>query len=187
MRRDEIAVSGERAVAFPSDLDWMAAVWRNGQLKRLAFGYHSAHQALDSVDADPASQTPTTSAMDDVIARLQRFAGGEPVDFLDVPLDLGDRTPFQRAVLKRCRQIPFGHVMTYGQLAARAGYPRSARAVGNVMSTNRIPLIIPCHRVVGAAGALGGFSAPDGVDMKRRLLQMEGAPRARQRRPGLPV
>jgi len=66
-------------------------------------------------------------------------------------------------------------VLTYGQLATRAGSPRSARAVGNVMASNRVPLIIPCHRVVAAGGALGGFSAPHGTRLKRRLLKLEGA------------
>ncbi len=86
-----------------------------------------------------------------------------------------DRTAFQRAVIDHCRRIPRGEVLTYGQLAERAGYPRSARAVGNVMATNRVPLIVPCHRVVGAGGNLGGFSAPQGLQMKRRLLRLEGS------------
>ena len=78
-------------------------------------------------------------------------------------------------MIHQCRLIPYGQVLTYGELAERAGSPRAARAVGNVMRTNRFPLIVPCHRVVGAAGALGGYSAPTGLKMKRRLLRLEAA------------
>ena len=67
----------------------------------------------------------------------------------------------------------------YGQLASRAGSPNAARAVGNCMANNRIPLLIPCHRVVGANGELGGFSAAGGTDLKRRLLNREAAASAR--------
>jgi len=64
---------------------------------------------------------------------------------------------------------------TYGELADLAGYPGAARAVGSVMSSNRYPIIIPCHRVVGSAGSLGGFSAPQGISLKERMLTLEGA------------
>jgi methylated-DNA-[protein]-cysteine S-methyltransferase len=65
-------------------------------------------------------------------------------------------------------------VSTYGDLAAAIGSPGAARAVGSVMARNCFPLIVPCHRVLGAGGSLGGYSAPDGLRMKRRLLAMEG-------------
>jgi methylated-DNA-[protein]-cysteine S-methyltransferase len=69
-----------------------------------------------------------------------------------------------------------GRVRTYGELAAAAGSAGAARAVGSVMAKNRHPIIVPCHRVVGSAGSLGGFSARDGINMKRRMLELEGAP-----------
>jgi methylated-DNA-[protein]-cysteine S-methyltransferase len=95
--------------------------------------------------------------------------------FLDVRLDLADYSPFQSAVVQHCRRIPIGQTITYGELARRAGSPGAARAVGQVMACNRFPLIVPCHRVVGANGSLGGFSARNGLNMKRRLLRIEGA------------
>ncbi len=105
--------------------------------------------------------------------RLQGYAAGrrEPLD--EIPLDLSRCTPFQRRVLQACREIPYGQVRTYAELAVAAGSPRAARAVGNVMARNRLPLLIPCHRVVASQGGLGGFSARSGLSMKRRLLQME--------------
>ncbi len=109
----------------------------------------------------------------DLVRRLKLFAVGQPQDFRDICIDLSDQTPFQRAILTRCREIPHGSTMTYGQLAAAAGYPRSARAVGNVMASNRTPMVIPCHRVLAAGQRVGGFSAPGGIAMKRKMLQLE--------------
>ena len=110
-----------------------------------------------------------------VVRILQAFADGKSDDFLDVELDLDHLTTFARRVIGQCRKIKFGSVLTYGQLASKAKSPNAARAVGSVMRKNRFPLIVPCHRVVGAGISLGGYSAPDGLDMKRRLLAMEGS------------
>jgi len=108
-----------------------------------------------------------------LLQRLVRYAAGQPDDLLNVPLLLADRTPFQCRVLAACRAIPRGETRTYGEVAAVAGSPRAARAVGRVMATNRVPLVVPCHRVVAAGGGMGGFSAPQGVTMKGRLLTLE--------------
>jgi methylated-DNA-[protein]-cysteine S-methyltransferase len=91
----------------------------------------------------------------------------------DVDIDLDNHTAFQRRVLEACRRIPPGAVVTYGQLAAQAGRPRAARAVGRTMAVNPVPLVIPCHRVVAADGSLCGFSATGGLGAKRRLLDHE--------------
>jgi methylated-DNA-[protein]-cysteine S-methyltransferase len=90
-----------------------------------------------------------------------------------VPIDLSAvRGPFQKKVLQRLRGLPFGHVLTYGQLAARCGSPRAARAVGTAMATNPLAVVIPCHRVVAASDGLGGYSA--GLSKKKKLLAHEG-------------
>lgn len=89
------------------------------------------------------------------------------------PLDLTHvRTPFQKKVLIACSKIPFGSTMSYGELAARAGSPRAARAVGNTMAANPMPIVIPCHRVLASQGALGGYSI--GLSYKKKLLSHEG-------------
>jgi methylated-DNA-[protein]-cysteine S-methyltransferase len=110
-----------------------------------------------------------------LLKRLAAAATGANDDFRDVELDLSHLRPFARRVVQRCRTIPPGKTMTYGQLAAACGSPRAARAVGSVMRTNRYPLVVPCHRVVGSGGSLGGFSAPNGIATKRQLLAAEGA------------
>ncbi len=92
----------------------------------------------------------------------------------DVPLDLRGQTPFRTRVLHACAKIPFGKVLTYGALAAKAGNPNASRAAGGAMANNPIALIIPCHRVVGSDKGLHGFSSPGGLKTKAILLCHEG-------------
>ena len=87
-------------------------------------------------------------------------------------LDLSSGTPFQISVWNELLKIPYGNVNTYGEIADRVGTPNAARAVGNAVGANPIPIIVPCHRVVGVNG-LGGYSA--GIEIKEKLLQIEGA------------
>ena len=105
--------------------------------------------------------------------RLARFFAGERDEFLDVEIDLDEATPFQRAVAEALRRVPYGEVVTYGELAALAGYPGAARAVGSFCAHNRFAIVVPCHRVV-AAGGIGPYGSL-GTDYKRRLLALEGA------------
>lgn len=88
-----------------------------------------------------------------------------------VPVDLDGMSPFQRRTLRETRQVPFGETVAYGELASRVGRPRAARAVGQAMARNPVPLLVPCHRVVASSGGLGGFGG--GLDLKRRLLALE--------------
>jgi len=89
------------------------------------------------------------------------------------PLDLGHQTDFSRQVLEVTRAIPLGETRTYGDIAIQIGHPRAARAVGTALSKNPVPLLIPCHRVIGAHERLGHYS-DGGAPMKRRLLAHEG-------------
>ena len=110
-----------------------------------------------------------------LIGRIRAYASGTVDDFRDVQVDPGPQTEFQSRVVQACRNIPYGATVTYGELAFQAGSPNAARAVGNCMANNRTALLIPCHRVVGANGQLGGFSAAGGTDLKQRLLDIEAA------------
>lgn len=101
--------------------------------------------------------------------QISAYLGGTLQEFA-VPVVL-DGTPFQRSVWAAMRQIPYGTAVTYGELAARLGKPRAARAVGAACAANPLPLLVPCHRVVGEHGDLRGFSA--GLEIKRTLLALE--------------
>lgn len=103
--------------------------------------------------------------------RIAAHFSGEQDSFEDVQLDLDGYTDFQRAVVETLRSVPWGEVVTYGELAALAGYPNAQRAAGSVCAHNRFPLIVPCHRVVAADG-IGRYGA-SGVEYKRRLLELE--------------
>ncbi len=99
------------------------------------------------------------------------FSGGKSAFHIQLSLD--GLTEFQQATIEACRRIPYGKTITYGELACRAGFPGSARAVGTVMSRNRFPLVVPCHRVV-STGGLGGFSSFGGLSQKKAMLELEG-------------
>jgi methylated-DNA-[protein]-cysteine S-methyltransferase len=91
----------------------------------------------------------------------------------DLPLDVTFVAEFNRRVLRELARVPYGEVVTYGELAARAARPKAARAVGMVMNRNPLPIVLPCHRVVGSNGKLTGYAG--GLDRKETLLRLEGA------------
>jgi methylated-DNA-[protein]-cysteine S-methyltransferase len=103
---------------------------------------------------------------------LDEYFAGRRRDF-DLSLDLRALPPFTLQVLQELARVPYGETTTYGELAARVGHPRAARAVGTVMNRNRIPIVLPCHRVVGSSGDLTGYAG--GLDRKVTLLELEGA------------
>lgn len=107
-------------------------------------------------------------------------AHGELVEYLlsarekfETPLDLSCGTEFQRAVWRRLQRVPFGRTVSYSELADAAGKPGAARAVGNAVGANPLPIFVPCHRVLAAGGKLGGFSG--GLWRKKQLLAIESS------------
>jgi methylated-DNA-[protein]-cysteine S-methyltransferase len=111
-------------------------------------------------------------SIDPARRELDEYFEGERHAF-DVSLDLRGLPRFTLSVLKELARVPYGQTTTYGALAAKVGHPRAARAVGTVMNRNRIPIVLPCHRVVGSSGNLTGYAG--GLDVKRALLALEGA------------
>ncbi len=110
--------------------------------------------------------------LDEVRRELDEYFEGARTAF-DLPLDLRV-APFNEQVLHELARVPYGETTTYGALAAQVGKPRAARAIGTVMNRNPLPIVLPCHRVVGANGALTGYAG--GLDRKRALLALEGMP-----------
>ena len=111
-------------------------------------------------------------SVDGARRELDQYFAGRRRTF-DLALDLRALPPFTLSVLDQLARVPYGETTTYGALARRVGHPRAARAVGTVMNRNRIPIVLPCHRVVGATGSLTGYAG--GLDVKEKLLELEGA------------
>ena len=106
--------------------------------------------------------------------KILAYFDGENINFgADIPVTLNGFRGFSRRVLTVCRDIKFGQKTTYAGLAKKAGGPNAGRAVGNALARNPLPLIIPCHRIIRSDGNLGGFSAPGGINLKKRLLMHE--------------
>ena len=131
-----------------------------------------------SVDPPPSKATLSTQAIrrrydfvPTVIARLRAFFAGERVEFSDLELDLEEHSEFHLSCVNVLRRLPRGEVVTYGELAALAGRPGAARAAGTFCARNRLSILVPCHRVVGAGG-IGSYGSL-GVGYKRRLLELE--------------
>jgi methylated-DNA-[protein]-cysteine S-methyltransferase len=164
-----------RYVVFPSELGWIGLSGSGEGLRRLTFGNDTAAAARRAL------QLPARGAVRDevwngeLVERLQAYARGAREDFRDVLVDAAGCSDFQRRVIDLCRRIPPGATVSYGRLAELAGRSGAARAVGNVMRTNRTPLVVPCHRVVAGSGKLHGYSAAAGTATKRKLLEMEVA------------
>jgi methylated-DNA-[protein]-cysteine S-methyltransferase len=119
----------------------------------------------------PRARAEAPSGEHALAERLRSYFAGGDDDFADVELDADGWTPFQQDVVAALRRVPRGEVVTYGELAALAGRPRAQRAAGNICAHNRFPIVVPCHRVVGANG-LGSYGSL-GLDYKRRLLALE--------------
>jgi len=139
----------------------------------LPFGCDSAEAALHGVmegypDSLRGGEVPSLAA-----AELEGYFCGRVRGF-SVPLDLRHLTPFQRRVCLQVNYIGYGMVSSYGEVARRVGSPGAARGVGGVMAANRLPILIPCHRVVSSCGEMVGYSGSGGIASKRVLLQLEG-------------
>ncbi|QDU52766.1 methylated-DNA--[protein]-cysteine S-methyltransferase [Gimesia panareensis] len=165
---------------FTTEVGWCGLLGRDHTVSRLCLGHHSrrdAHEALQRFSADEAHTVTDEIEEADwypaLRERLQDYFQGARVDFEDIALELPPMTAFQSRVIRALQKVGYGEQITYGELARKAGAPRAARAVGTVMSGNRIPVLIPCHRVVASGGKLGGFSAPQGTSLKAHLLQLE--------------
>jgi methylated-DNA-[protein]-cysteine S-methyltransferase len=119
-----------------------------------------------------AGSTPDEQREHPLAERIRAYFRGEKTAFDDVEIDAEWATPFQAAIADALRSIPWGEVVTYGELSAMAGRPRAPRAAGTFCAENNFPLVVPCHRVVSSSG-LGGYGSL-GSDYKRRLLALEG-------------
>jgi methylated-DNA-[protein]-cysteine S-methyltransferase len=148
----------------------MSAVVSRIGLVRLVYG------RLDLLKDEYGARLQPTNApvhLDRFMEELRSYLAGSLRDF-QTPVDWAGMTQFNRAALEACAGIPYGQVRTYGQLAASLGRPAAARAVGSAMAHNPMPIILPCHRVIGSDGSLRGYGGSSGLETKAWLLKLEG-------------
>lgn len=155
-------------VVFPTALGWVGLLASSGGLRRLVLPQQDQEEVMRELGQ--LSEAPhNPSAFGDLPQRITRYLSGERVKFADA-VDMDGTSPFQHRVLDVLLQIPYGETRSYGWVARAVGVPQGPRAVGQAVARNPVPLIIPCHRVVGSNG-LGGFGG--GLDLKRLLLRLE--------------
>ena len=161
--------------AFLTSFGWMAIAGSDSGISAVALPRREMVAALESLGA---KARPLASDLREVAAsrfgtlpdRIHRYLAGEMVDFPDL-IDRRAWTPFRSRVWDATRCIPYGQTRSYGWVAAAAGQPRGCRAAGQALHHNPVPILIPCHRVIGANGSLVGFGA--GLELKKQLLAME--------------
>jgi methylated-DNA-[protein]-cysteine S-methyltransferase len=150
----------------------LVAATRRG-LVRLAFPEEEVDSVLDRLSRRISPRIIETPApLDPVRRELEEYFTGDRRGF-ELPLDWTLVGDFGRRVLRATSEIPYGGVLSYGEVAAEAGSPRGSRAAGNALGSNPIPIVVPCHRVLRTGGALGGYGG--GIERKRWLLELEGA------------
>jgi methylated-DNA-[protein]-cysteine S-methyltransferase len=172
------------AAAASGELDVAYDVLDDTPVGRLLVGVSERGLCRVQFDADPEQELErlarvfgprvlrTTQPIERARRELAEYFAGRRRDF-DLELDLRGTPEFHRRVLAQLRGVGYGETTTYGALAARVGSPRAARAVGTVMNRNPLPIVLPCHRVVGASGSLVGYGG--GLERKEWLLRLEGA------------
>jgi len=141
-------------------------------LCRISFDPQPEREAEWLAEAFGVKVLRAAKPVDDARRQLEEYFEGERTRF-ELPVDLRQSAPFSREILKRLARVPHGETTTYGALARAVGRPQAARAVGTVMNRNPIPIVLPCHRVVGANGSLTGYAG--GLERKELLLKLEGA------------
>jgi methylated-DNA-[protein]-cysteine S-methyltransferase len=107
-------------------------------------------------------------------SQLREYLNGKRTSF-DIDIDLSALTEFHQQVLMAAWEIPHGRIVTYGEIARRIGKPKAARAVGQALGRNPVPIVIPCHRVISSDGSLGGYSGGGGLETKTKLLELENS------------
>jgi len=158
-------------ILFDTLLGVMGIISSPFGIKRVILPQKSKKEVLHQVkDHYNLVKESDSSALSDLSLRLGLYFAGEVVNFPD-KLDLRGKTSFQQRVWKQTQTIPYGKTNSYAQIANQMGYCQAARAVGQALNKNPLPIIIPCHRVIRSDGGLGGFST--GLDMKKCLLRLE--------------
>ena len=161
---------------FETESGWVGIVASERGVRRATLPQPSPEMCVTELSADLEGAEPSPERLATLHAMMQHYFVGERVDFDGVALDVDDAGPFLKAAWNATRSIPWGETRSYQWVAAQAGRPRAPRAAGQAMARNRVPIIVPCHRVIASDGTLGGYGrGTTGLPLKRLLLAMEGA------------
>jgi methylated-DNA-[protein]-cysteine S-methyltransferase len=150
---------------------WSGVLATDSGLVAITLPQKTEAQARRALGEKPSGAAPTQERFRDLAHSLETYFNGTRTDFTDA-LDLSGASPFERRVWETARLIPYGETRSYGWLASKLGQPGAARAVGQALGRNPLPIIVPCHRVVAGDGGLGGYSG--GIEVKKWLLKLEG-------------
>jgi methylated-DNA-[protein]-cysteine S-methyltransferase len=158
---------------FKTPIGWCGVIKNQKGLKRIFIGYIKQHQLIKHIKEEFYNTITKVPPAGELIDNISLFCSGEKISFSRCNIDWSSLTPFQYKVLKGTMKIPYGTVTTYRDLAQKIGCLGGFRAVGNALSKNPFPLLVPCHRIVRSDGKIGGFSAGGGKKLKEKLLRME--------------
>ena len=163
---------------FQTEQGWVGVLASLAGIRRSTLPCETPDESVLSLGPEVRVAIQDKTKLGEVPDLLSAYLAGAEVDFANVELDVRDATEFYIKAWDACRSIPRGETRTYGWLATQAGNPNASRAAGQTMARNRVPLIVPCHRVVGSDGSLRGFgSGSERLDLKRWLLDMESGSR----------
>ena len=157
-------------ITFNTDMGWIGVVGSAKGLLRITLPQRSVQEVLRLLGDNLNYATWSPRRFEGLVECLRAYFGGHRVAFPD-RLDLSAATPFQREVWEITRLIPYGETRSYAWVAEQIRRPKAVRAVGQALARNRLPVIIPCHRVLNTDGKLGGYTG--GMEMKRQLLCLE--------------
>ena len=162
-------ISQLKYITFRTDMGWIGILSSAQGLVRTTLPCSSAEEAHQKLGETNAIFSP--DPFEDLVQRLRTYFSGHKANFPD-KLDLSGASAFQRQVWEITRLISYGKTRSYRWVAKETGKPDAARAVGQALARNQLPIIVPCHRVITSSGQLGGFSG--GIGMKKVLLHLEG-------------
>jgi len=166
-------VSGKNVEVFRTDWGWCGIAAGDAGLKRIVAPWrYGREDVLGILRGEYPHSVVRARGLSKAAGQLKKYFAGKLFEF-EIPLDPDGLTRFQKSVLRSAKKIPYGGEKTYSQIARSIGSPGAARAIGGALARNPLPVVIPCHRVITARGAPGGFSASGGTEQKILLLLFE--------------
>jgi methylated-DNA-[protein]-cysteine S-methyltransferase len=172
----DVTMSDESFALFDTAIGSCGVVWNGRGICSVQLPERStaATRARLTRFHPEASEAQPAGAIMQAIEAMTGLLSGAAVTLDHIAVDLDSAPDFNRRVYEVTRSIPPGRTLTYGEVASRVGEPHAAQAVGQALGRNPVPIVVPCHRVLGAGGQIGGFSAAGGAETKRRMLVIEG-------------